>query len=289
MINTLVVLNYNDFETTKQLVDSVNGYRSIQHVVIVDNCSSDESHKKLYECYKNREDVNLLISQKNGGYAYGNNLGCRYAIDNLGTDFITIANPDVSFSDFALLQMIKFANEHEDAGCVSAIMKCNEKNRSPMAWKEPKYIDCLIESSVLLGNIFRRRVVYKMEDLKKCEASRVDVVAGSFFVLSRDAYTAINGFDESTFLYYEENILAKRLKTINKNNYLLTNVFYYHECSKSIDKSCHNDKERLKHAQNSRKVYLRQYLKCGHLKLVIINLVSVVGINIYTLLNCKKR
>ena len=67
----LVVLNYNDYKTTIKLIQMIKNYDSIDLIVVVDNCSTDKSYKKINEYTNNK--VKLLKSDKNGGYAYGNN------------------------------------------------------------------------------------------------------------------------------------------------------------------------------------------------------------------------
>ena len=47
----LVVLNYNDYKTTIKLIKMIKNYKSIDLIVIVDNCSTDKSYKKINEYY----------------------------------------------------------------------------------------------------------------------------------------------------------------------------------------------------------------------------------------------
>lgn len=56
----------------------------------------------------------------------------------------------------------------------------------------------------------------------------VDVVSGAFFAMYGKTWESINFFDGNTFLYYEEEILYKKLHKIGKQNYQLGNVKYEH-------------------------------------------------------------
>ena len=56
----LVVLNYNDYKTTIKLIKMIKDYKSIDLIVIVDNCSTDKSYKKINE-YK--EKIELLKAE----------------------------------------------------------------------------------------------------------------------------------------------------------------------------------------------------------------------------------
>ena len=50
----LVVLNYNDYKTTIKLIKMIKNYKSIDLIVIVDNCSTDKSYKKINEYTNNK-------------------------------------------------------------------------------------------------------------------------------------------------------------------------------------------------------------------------------------------
>ena len=73
----IVILNYNNYILTKSLVETLmaDAYFSRARIVVVDNMSANESYEVLKEAFK--EQVPVIQSGKNGGYAYGNNVGFR--------------------------------------------------------------------------------------------------------------------------------------------------------------------------------------------------------------------
>ena len=70
-----VILNYNDAETTEQLVRLIHEYDVPEEIVVVDNASTDDSWDQL----KGLEDqkVHVIRAEKNGGYGAGNNFPSR--------------------------------------------------------------------------------------------------------------------------------------------------------------------------------------------------------------------
>jgi GT2 family glycosyltransferase len=64
----------------------------------------------------------------------------------------------------------------------------------------------------------------------------VEVVWGSLFIISRKAYEKINGFDEGTFLYHEENIISERMKNAGYKEAILTREQFVHKHAVSISK-----------------------------------------------------
>ena len=71
----MVILNYNDSETVEEYYNLIKDYHSIDRIVIVDNKSPDGSFKKL--CLLNKGNVDVIQTDKNKGYSYGNNYRSR--------------------------------------------------------------------------------------------------------------------------------------------------------------------------------------------------------------------
>ena len=68
-----VILNFNDEETVARLVHMIHDYDYLEKIVLVDNHSTDDSWEQL-QVLKD-EKVELIRTEKNGGYGYGNNTG----------------------------------------------------------------------------------------------------------------------------------------------------------------------------------------------------------------------
>ena len=70
MIDVLV-LNYNDPQSTIFFVKSVENFSIVRKILIVDNCSTDDSYEKI-SAMSNKKII-VKKTDKNGGYGYGNN------------------------------------------------------------------------------------------------------------------------------------------------------------------------------------------------------------------------
>ena len=142
---------------------------AIDKIVVVDNCSTDYSLSKL-TCLKS-DKIDVIQTDKNGGYAYGNNFGCRYAEKNYNPKLFFISNPDVRFENPVLQEMDKLSNNHKDIGVVAPIV-----NQGYNIWNLPKFWG-LIESIFLiwfilislLVNISLRSLLEKVQQLLQKE------------------------------------------------------------------------------------------------------------------------
>ena len=85
---SIVILNYNSGNLLTECVESVlkTKYNNYE-ILVVDNNSKDESHKK---CKDKFEDIKLIENSENLGYCEGNNVGLRQTKGK----FIIILNPD---------------------------------------------------------------------------------------------------------------------------------------------------------------------------------------------------
>ena len=65
----IVVLNYNDAQETINFVNEINSFKVLDYICVVDNCSTDDSLKKLQKL----NNIHLIALDDNKGYAAGNN------------------------------------------------------------------------------------------------------------------------------------------------------------------------------------------------------------------------
>lgn len=256
-MNALVVLNYNDSNTTEKFIAMAAGCKSIDKIIVVDNHSNDGSYEKLSELADSRIDV--IQTTDNGGYARGNNFGVFYALKTYNPDIIYVSNPDVEFGSSIIEAIEHFYSQNPHAGIVSGKMINTSGIDARQAWKIPRYSDCILEQLILLKKIVGNKTWYTNGYFDK-GVREVEAVSGSFFAITSEAFKAVNGFDENTFLYYEENILATKLKQKGYVNYILCDECFVHRHSESINKSISSVKKRLRIAYESRRYYIGEYL-----------------------------
>lgn len=280
--NCLIILNYNDAKSCINLINEVESYNNIEKIILVDNCSTDDSFDILSLHYLQNEKVDVLQAPNNGGYASGNNYGAFYAIHNYNPYIITIANPDVSFEENTLNKILNVYKEKSDAAIVTCKMIC-PLQKLPVAWKLPNYWDCILENFIILTKIIGNRCIYSENELLE-PIVNVDVLPGSFLSIRTECFKKVEGFDDKTFLYYEENIIAKRMKENGFSNYLVTTENYLHNHSVSIDKSIKSNCEKFKICNVSRLYYCTNYLQIGGIKKWLEIFTSKLGIFDYSIL-----
>jgi hypothetical protein len=286
-----IILNYDDYNNTVRLASELVGFDSIDKIVIVDNNSTDNSYYLLKKDFADCEKIEVVSSGKNGGYAFGNNFGIKYALNKYDVKGFFILNPDVRVEESTLQKIIKFVKDNSELkiGTVGA------KNDSGVsAWKLPSFKDCLLLSSFVLSKLTGGdisvipKLLYKNEEFnERKEFARAEVLPGSFFFIISEAIQDVGFLDEGTFLYFEESILAYKLLQRGYSNYLLTDVSFSH-----LEQGSTRRIKFLKRyimLQRSRMYYLVKYLNCNKFLIVLFKVITFCGILEFLLYNFFKN
>lgn len=269
---SFVVLNYNDAQTTINYVNNIQKYEVIEHVVIVDNCSTDDSFEQLSNMASDKVDV--VKSDRNGGYGYGNNFGVNFLVKKYNTKYIAISNPDVEVSEETVAGCMDYLIKNPNCAVVAPMMKMkNNKKNYRCAWRIPSFCQYLFFSLVFLGK-FGRKMYYGKNFLDDSGAANVGCVAGSFLVVDSEKFAKAGMYDENIFLYCEETTLGIRLKKMNFDSALLRDLYFVHHHSTSINKSISSVIRQQKIMWNSREYVLKHYYRSNFFKNIIVNVVK---------------
>lgn len=266
--NCIIILNYNDSERVKKLVRQISGYNALNHILIVDNCSTDDSYKQLQPLKSDKLDV--IQTETNGGYASGNNFGVEYATKRWEAEILFFANPDVYFEEETVVAVEKTLLSDERYALATALVRDGYN-----VWNLPAYWGTVRMLFLLAFTMHKRRI--KKQLLQKAGIHEVGVGEGSFFAIRTSAFKEVGGFDERTFLYLEENILAYKLRQKGYKEVINADIFYIHEHSKSISKEYKSKAKAFKLFKPSFAVYLKYYLECGKIKIIVFMLLYFVA------------
>ena len=109
---SVVIVNYETFELTKNTVNSILEYSypfSVE-IIIVDNASGDDSLSKLKEYFADK--VKFIVSKENNGFAAGNNL----ALKMCNSKYVLLLNSDTIVWRNTLEDIYNFMENNSDVG-----------------------------------------------------------------------------------------------------------------------------------------------------------------------------
>lgn len=255
----MVIINYNDYKTTEVLLNNVKDYESLDSIVVVDNHSTDNSYKILKKL-ENKKIV-VIEAEENKGYAAGLNIGAKYLNKKYKDCNIIFSNSDIIINKSEDLQKLSDDIKDDIAVVGPTIVQKNEitkKNELSRGWMMPTIKDEIKFNLPLISRKYRKEILY-YNDYYKDDLSLVGVVSGCIFCVSGKALKEINYFDEGTFLYYEEQILSKKLEEIDKRVVVDNNVVVVHNHSVTIDKNIKRI-NKYKTQKISQEYFVKNYL-----------------------------
>ena len=201
-------------------------------VVIIDNSNSDEL-EKITLGYKN---IDFFRSSKNLGYGVANNLGVSRAT----TPFILIINPDILIDEDAISDLFKnFLNDPENIGILGPSLYDKKLHRRTNG--TISYLDQL--NGVKVSNISNNIPSYN---------TCCKFLMGCCYLMHRDFFNSLGGFDKNFFMYFEDNDLCDR--TLKKGKYIMevpSSKFIHLENASSKKKFFTNSKLSIIHKISS--------------------------------------
>ena len=185
-------------QTLESVYKSVSGIET--EVFVVDNNSFDGSSQMVRSTYP---DVILIENSENQGFSKANNKGLKRAKG----DYVLILNPDTVVQEDTFKTLIKFLDEHPEAGAASCKV-LNADGTLQLACRRSTPTPLVVLPKILgLSTLFPKSKLlakYNLTYLDEDEVSEVDAVSGSFVMVRKTVIEEIGLFDEDFFMYGED-------------------------------------------------------------------------------------
>ncbi|EDN70142.1 glycosyl transferase, group 2 family protein [Beggiatoa sp. PS] len=247
---SIIIVSYNTKELTlaclKSVVDETHDLN--YEIIVIDNASHDGSADAIALMFP---DIRLIRSQENLGFARANNL----VADSVRSNFLLLLNPDTVVLDGAIQKLYRFALDNPQAGIYGGKTlfpdgTINYRN----CWGKvtPWSFFCY---GTGLSALFKNSRLFNPEMCKITDVTvqTVDIVSGCFFLIERELWEKLSGFDPIFFMYGEEADLCLRASKLGYSPVIYTNaqIIHYSGASEKIraDKlvSLFKAKHRLSH------------------------------------------
>ena len=224
---SVIIIAYNSCDfipaCLKSVRDACEGIDS--QIIVLDNGSNEPIIPEIKNFFP---EVEWLDSKENLGFGKGCNLAEKHATK----PYLFFINPDTIISKNAFREMLKFMEEHPEAGTVGCRI-LNEDGTLQWACRRsfPTIVSA-VSKTIGLAALFPKNKTlasYNMTFADPDEMIEVDAVSGSFFCIRRDVYEKLKGFDEDFFMYGEDLDLCFRTKQMGLHNYYtpVTNILHF--------------------------------------------------------------
>lgn len=227
----IVTVNYNTEIDTKNFLTSLNriekGNFQVQ-IIIVDNGSKT---KFQLEDQEKKENITVLRSDENMGFAGGYNMGIREALTR-GADYILIINNDTKVYSDMLKNLIKTLESDTKIGAVIPKIYFARGHEFHKDRYKPDELGKVIWYAGGFTDWENIQSVHRgVDEVDRGQFDKIEQVGfatGCCILFKREVLEKVGLFDERYFLYFEDADLSERIKRAGFRIYYVPTAILIH-------------------------------------------------------------
>jgi len=201
---TVVIVTFNSAHCIAALA---KGLAEMPHVIVIDNASDDETRSQINQKLPHAK---LIVNARNLGFGAANNLALR----QVTTPYALLLNPDCIPNAPFFVDLIEAAAMFPDATVIAPHL-LRRDGEVELSYRWPSSL-------------------WKSRGPKADGPCSVGFVCGAAMLLKMSAMEKIGLFDESFFLYYEDEDLCQRIFLAKENIVLVPDVEIAHLSRSSV-------------------------------------------------------
>jgi GT2 family glycosyltransferase len=220
---SIISVNYNQNQVTIQFLESLQklNYPNFE-IILVDNASPNANPDLLKQKFP---EINLIKSNKNLGFAGGNNLGIKASKGK----YLLFVNNDTEVPENFIEPLVGMCESNPNIGMVSPKIK--------FYWN-PELIQYAGYTKMNPFTIRNKSIGYHQKDEKQYdEIKETNAGHGAAMMVPRRVVEKVGMMTEVYFLYYEEHDWAEIIKRAGYKIYYQPNSYILHKESVSTGKN----------------------------------------------------
>ena len=217
----IILLNYNSADDTIECIESIkeNETKINYEIIVVDNKSQDNSIQKLEKV----SNIKLIKSDKNNGFASGNNMGIKYAIEN-GAQYVLLLNNDTTIEKNAISILVKQLENHNELGIISSrIMYYDNKELINYCGGDINWL-----KATSIHNNYKQKFNNNIEKF-----FYTNFITGCCMLIKKEVFEKVGYLPEEYFMYYEDVDFCIKVKEAEYKLGIDTSSVIYHKVSSS--------------------------------------------------------
>lgn len=249
---SIITVNYNGFNDTCELIDTLPLNDDSLEVIVIDNASEKNEALLIEARYPN---VKAIRSNTNLGFAGGNNLGINAATGK----YLFFINNDTIIKDFNINVLINRLESSNEIGMVCPKIR--------FAWEDNpiQFAGYTELSRITLRN---KAIGFGEKDMGQHNTPHPTPYAhGAAMLVKREALEKVGKMPECYFLYYEEYDWSIMFRRAGYEIWYEPLFTIYHKESKSTGqnsplKTYYITRNRLLLARRNEKTYIKYIIYC---------------------------
>lgn len=219
----VIVLSWNGKDDTLECLESL---RKVDYpcfrVILVDNASVDGTVEAVRRGFP---EVEVIETGENLGFAEGNNIGIRHALDR-GFDAVLLLNNDTIVDSGFLSAMVEPLYRSEDAAAANPLIYYY--SQPDIIWAAGGEID------ERTGIAYQRHIDEK-DAGQFADEEAIDYGVGTALLIRREAIEKVGLLDREYFLYYEESDWCYRAKDTGYKILFVPQSKVWHKVSRGFE------------------------------------------------------
>lgn len=195
----------------------------------------------------------LIKNDTNYGFAEGNNIGVRYGLKVLDSDYVLFLNNDTVVEKQFVKEMVKTAEKDEKIGIVGPKIYYYEGDKGKnIIWFAGGNVNMWFGKTSHEG---RNRVD---SDIYNC-IKECDYITGCSLLIKRKVLDQLGGFDQAYFAYYEDADLSTRAKKNGWKNIYVPTSKVWHKVSRSTSKHGESSPTSIYYITRNRIIFTKKH------------------------------
>ena len=207
---SIIIVNYNTLELTKNTISSVIGKtKDLNYeIILIDNASTDGSVEFFEKEYKDK--IIFIKNNKNLGFGRANNKGIEIAKGK----YIFLLNSDTLLINNAIKILFDYMEDNHNSGvCGGNLFDLELKPTHSFVEELPSLkteINILKRAISKLTGGNKKRKDFNHSNIEK----EVGYITGADMMIRKSILDRVGLFDKDFFMYFEETELTYRIKKL---------------------------------------------------------------------------
>ena len=212
---SIIIVN---FRTPQLTINCVQSIRQVMkespyqyEIIVVDNCSGDDSVQQMQ--FLSDENTKIVETDRNGGFAYGNNWGVRCSQG----EYLFFLNSDTLLYPDTLSEMITYMKNNREIGVMSCYMEDGDKAPLVISHSFENTKSLFMQTFVkpFIPTFVKRIRAERYQKNLDNAVFDCDWVSGAAMLIHKEVFAKIGGWDEKFFMYMEDEELCFCVHQLN--------------------------------------------------------------------------
>jgi len=221
-------VNWNSGEQLHDCLRSITAVSrdgfGFSNIIVVDNASTDGSADRLYNLDL---PLTVIYNDNNRGFA----AACNQGAARSKADYLLFLNPDMRLFENSLSSPIAFMErpENQHIGIVGIQLVDGSGRVSRTCARFPtakRFLAKMLGLDRLFPRVFHGHFMVEWDHK---DSREVDQVMGAFFLVRRNLFEVLGGFDVRFFVYFEDLDFSLRARQLGYSSFYLAEAQAYHK------------------------------------------------------------